>query len=97
MGGHPLSEPLPIVHLCQAHVPDLGFSSSSDDCVLFADEETDEVIISGSSGDVSALSIAEIFNALQTASNESVRGMDRIHTVVKCLWATLPRCHMRIN
>jgi hypothetical protein len=82
---HLLSEPLSIVHLCHAHVPDLGFSSSSDDCVLFADEETDEVIISDSSGDVSALSIAEIFNALQTANNESMRGMDRIHAVVRCL------------
>ncbi len=40
---------------------------------------------SDSSGDVSALSIAEIFNALQTANKESVRGMDRIHAVVKCL------------
>jgi hypothetical protein len=57
--------------------------------VLMVDAETDEILFYDSGGDVSTLSFAQILNALQTANNESLGGMDRICAVIKSL---LPAC-----
>jgi hypothetical protein len=68
----------------------MGSSSQSEDdtCVPLADEEADEVLFYDSAGEVTILSFAQVINALQTANNESVRGMDRICAVIKSM---LPR------
>ena len=60
-------------------------SSRSEDAVLMVDEEADEVLFYDSGGDVSTVSFAQILNALQTANNESLGGMERICAVIKSL------------
>lgn len=51
--------------------------------MLMVDAEKDEILFYDSGGDVSTLSFAQILNALQTANNESLGGMDRICAVIK--------------
>jgi len=64
--------------------PDCGSSDSSrsEDAVLMVDEEADEVLFYDSGGDVSTVSFAQILNALQTANNESLGGMECICAVI---------------
>ena len=58
--------------------------SLSGDDIIVADEEADEVLLYAGA-ELTTFSFAEILNALQTANNESLSGMNRIVEVIKYL------------